>query len=80
MRIEDYPRPEGDTGIGFYWFPDMVHYHKTNFDTFAPRLVSLGTSWLLVLSEPAKPIPEFFIKGLLERNIEPIIRVYTPTV
>jgi hypothetical protein len=80
MRIEDYPRPEGDTGIGFHWFPDVFHYHKANFDTFAPILSKLGTSWLLLLSEPAKPVPEFFIKGLLERNIEPIIRVYTPTV
>ncbi|HID62877.1 MAG TPA: SpoIID/LytB domain-containing protein, partial [Anaerolineae bacterium] len=80
MRIEDYPRPEGDTGIGFHWFPDVFHYHKTNFDTFAHILANLGASWLLLLSEPAKPIPEFFIRGLLERNIEPIIRVYTPTV
>ncbi len=79
MKILEYPRPDGDTGIGFHWFPDMYHYEQRQLDIFAPRLKAMGASWLTILSEPAKPVPELFIKGLLSQGIEPIIRVYTPT-
>jgi hypothetical protein len=80
MKLYQYPRPKGDTGIGFHWAPNVYHYHQGDFDLFAPELTALGVSWLVVLSEPAKPIPEFFIKGLLERGIEPVVRIYTPSV
>jgi hypothetical protein len=80
MKILDYPRPAGDTGIGFHWFPDMYHYEKGQLDTFVPKLKAMGASWLTVLSEPSKPVPELFIKGLLAQGIEPIIRVYTPAI
>ena len=80
MKILDYPRPDGDTGIGFHWFPDVYHYSDEIYGTFMPRLKSLGVSWLTILSEPDKPIPSFFIKGLIEQGIEPVIRVYTPSV
>lgn len=80
MKILEYPRPVGDTGIGFHWFPDIHHYYVNQFDVFIPGLRALGASWLTVLSEPDKPIPEFFIRGLIEHGIEPVIRVYTPMV
>ncbi|MFB0546130.1 MAG: hypothetical protein ACETWB_04405, partial [Anaerolineae bacterium] len=77
MKTLEYPRPQGDTGIGFHWFPDIYHYHQSDFDRFVPKLKAMGASWLKLLSEPDKPIPEAFIKGLIEKGIEPIIRVYT---
>ena len=80
MKILEYPRPVGDTGIGFHWFPDIYHYYETQFDILIPRLKALGASWLTILSEPDKPMPEFFIRGLIEHGIEPVIRVYTPAV
>ena len=80
MKVLEYPRPVGDTGIGFHWFPDINHYYQNQFDIFIPRLKTLGASWLTVLSEPDKPIPEFFIRGLIEHGIEPVIRVHTPKV
>jgi hypothetical protein len=80
MKILDYPRPNGDTGIGFHWFPDMYHYENSQLDTFMPKLKSMGTSWLTVLSEATKPVPQQFIQGLLSQGIEPIIRVYTPAI
>ncbi len=80
MKILDYPRPDGDTGIGFHWFPDVYHYSDEMYGTFMPRLKALGTSWLTILSEPDKPIPGFFVKGLIEQGIEPVVRIYTPTV
>jgi hypothetical protein len=77
MNLLDYPRPKGDTGIGFHWFPDQYHYDQRYFDTFVPELKGMGASWLLVLSDGTNTIPDWFLRGLIEQNIEPIIRIYT---
>ena len=77
MNLLDYPRPRGDTGIGFHWFPDQWHYEQRYFDIFMPELKAMGASWLLVLSDGVRPIPEWFLRGLIEHNIEPIVRIYT---
>ncbi|MFQ6015014.1 MAG: SpoIID/LytB domain-containing protein [Anaerolineae bacterium] len=77
MQIRDYPRPSGDTGIGFHWYPDYWHYSQRELDLFIPKLKGIGASWLTVLSPFPEPIPESFIKGLLEAWIEPVIRIYT---
>lgn len=76
MRLRDYPRPRGDTGIGFHWIPDYWHYESRYFERLAPRLQEMGANWLVLISDLARPIPEWFLRGLIERNIEPIIRVY----
>lgn len=80
MNLLDYPRPKGDTGIGFHWFPDYRHYEQRYFDVFVPELKAMGASWLVVLSDGLAPVPDWFLRGLLERNIEPIIRIYTQFV
>ncbi len=77
MNLLDYPRPRGDTGIGFHWFPDQWHYERRYYDTFVPELKAMGTSWLLVLSDGVNPIPEWFLRGLIDHDIEPLIRIYT---
>ncbi|HJX39047.1 MAG TPA: SpoIID/LytB domain-containing protein [Anaerolineae bacterium] len=77
MNLLDYPRPKRDTGIGFHWFPDHYHYEKRYFDIFVPELKAMGASWLLVLSEGLNAIPDWFLRGLIEQDIEPIIRIYT---
>ncbi|NIN68190.1 MAG: hypothetical protein GTO63_26470, partial [Anaerolineae bacterium] len=46
-------------------------------DTFVPELKAMGTSWLLVLSDGVNPIPEWFLRGLIDHDIEPLIRIYT---
>ncbi len=80
MKLDDYPRPPGDTGIGFHWFPTLGNYSQTDLDTFMPRLKALGVNWLALLSDPVGPISETFIRRLIEEAIEPVIRIYTPTV
>src|SRR4030042_735258 len=77
MNLLDHPRPKRDTGIGFHWFPDHYHYEKRYFDIFVPELKAMGASWLLVLSEGLNAIPDWFLRGLIEQDIEPIIRIYT---
>jgi hypothetical protein len=80
VNLLDYPRPKRDTGIGFHWFPDRYHYEKGYFDTFVPELKAMGASWLLVLSDGLNTIPDWFLRGLIEQNIEPIVRIYTTSV
>lgn len=82
MKVKDYPRPRGDTGIGFHWFPDPRHYERGHLDLFLPRLKAMGVSWLVLISgpNPNHPIPEYFVRTLLANNIEPIIRIATQTV
>lgn len=80
MNLLDYPRPKGDTGIGFHWFPDYRHYDRRYFEIFVPELKAMGASWLVVLSEGLNPIPDWFLRELIEQHIEPVIRIYTPFV
>jgi hypothetical protein len=80
VNLLDYPRPRGDTGVGFHWFPDYRHYERQYFDIFLPELKAMGASWLVLLSEGVAPIPDWFLRGLIEQDIEPIIRIYTPFV
>ncbi len=80
MNLLEYPRPRGDTGIGFHWFPDYRHYEQRCFDMFVPELEAMGASWLVVLSDGLTPIPDWFLRGLIEQDIEPIIRIFTPFV
>ncbi|MGQ9627831.1 MAG: SpoIID/LytB domain-containing protein [Anaerolineae bacterium] len=77
MKILEYPRPKEDTGIGFHWFPDFYHFSQADFYKFIPRLKAMGCSWLKLVSEPYKTIPEPFIRGLIGQGIEPVVRLYT---
>lgn len=80
MDIKAYWKPKGDTGIGFHYYPGLSHYSQADLDFWLPELKALGASWLVMLSEPENPIPDFFIRELVQADIEPLIRVYTPTV
>jgi len=80
VRIRDYPRPRGDTGLGFHWFADFNHYDDRYLDTFLPLLKSMGASWLVIPSHPRRSIPASFIRGLLEEDIEPVVQVSTPYI
>lgn len=80
MDIASYPRPAGDTGIGFHWFPDTQHYDRAWLKRFGPLLKALGASWLTVMSGIGDPVPETFITGLRDRAIEPVVHLWTPFV
>lgn len=77
MEIQAYWRPKDDTGIGFHYYPDLSHYSKQDLDRWLPELKAMGTSWLVLLSDPVTPLPGFFLKELVDSGIEPVIRVYT---
>jgi len=80
MRLEQYPRPKNDTGIGFRYYRDTHHYGEDDLDFWVPKLKAMGVSWLILLSDCAHPIPRFFIQELELNDIEPVIGLHPPKV
>ncbi|NMC78620.1 MAG: hypothetical protein GYA59_04585 [Chloroflexi bacterium] len=65
------PRP---SRIGFHYYPDALHYRASDLQTWTPELKNMGVSWLVLQSPLDRAIPEAFITGLLDEQIEPIIQ------
>jgi hypothetical protein len=59
--------------LGFHYFPDTVHYREQDLQAWLPDLLSLGAAWLTLLAPLERAIPEFFLNGLLESGIQPVL-------
>jgi len=59
--------------IGFHYFPDNQHYQQRDLKNWLPELQQLGAGWLVLHTPVTRALPEGFIKGLLQGNIEPIL-------
>ena len=59
--------------IGFHYFPDSQHYQQSDLKTWLPILQQLDAGWLVLHTPVARALPEDFIRGLLEAEIEPIL-------
>ena len=64
--------------MGFHYYQDTVHYTEKDLSRWLVELKDLGASWLVLRSEPDRAIPETFLRGLIEANIEPIIQIPLP--
>ncbi|MDP6584344.1 MAG: hypothetical protein QF535_06785, partial [Anaerolineales bacterium] len=64
-----------NTGIGFHYYPDELHYRSTDLDYWLPKLQNLGASWLTLVSSTNRSIPETFLSPLVQSGIEPIIHI-----
>ena len=73
-----FPVPKNNSRIGFHYFPDTDHFRTTNLNTWLPELKALGTSWLSLRAPHDRAIPENFIEGLLDSDIEPILLLDLP--
>lgn len=78
MNQQFSTRPELSR-IGFHYFPDDRHYRQTDLETWLPRLIELGASWLTLLAPTERAIPEDFIRGLLLANLQPVLH-FCPSV
>ena len=58
---------------GFHYFPDSLHYRDEDLQLWLPELQALGASWLVLISESTRAIPETFIQGLIQAGISPIV-------
>lgn len=62
--------------IGFHYFPDTLHYRDADLQSWLPELASLGTSWLVLEADLDRAIPESFLIGLIENQIQPVLRFH----
>jgi len=76
--MSKFPFPRINTRIGVHYFQDAVHYRTTNLRNWVPELHALGVSWLTLHAPNDRAIPEAFLKGLLDQNIEPILQFKMP--
>jgi hypothetical protein len=72
------PLPEFNTGIGFYYFPDDLHYRPADAQAWIPELKALGASWLTLRSTAARAVPESFLRAVIDSGIEPILHIPNP--
>lgn len=70
--------PTNRSRIGFHYFPDTLHYREVDLQTWQPELTALGANWLLLKSEASRAVPESFLRGLIENNIEPLVQFDFP--
>lgn len=75
MRLDQYPRPRDDTGLGFRYIDDGAHYDQQSLSFWLAELKDLGASWLVLPSRVDQPIPEFFVRELIAADIEPVIHL-----
>ena len=71
--MQDYPIPLNNQRLGIHYFPDTQHYRMEDLQTWIPRVTSMGAQWLTLLASHDRAIPEGFLSGLLQAEIEPIL-------
>ncbi len=74
MKTTALSLPRKSTRFGFHYFQDNQHYQEKDLKTWLPILQSLEASWLILPSITQRAIPEFFLRPLLENEIEPILQ------
>ncbi len=71
--MEKPSAPQRNRRIGFYYFPDSLHYRQVDLQTWLPELRRLDAAWLALLAPPERAIPEDFLSDLLSAGIQPAL-------
>lgn len=64
--------------LGFHYYPDTLHYQVQDLEQWVPELLRMGASWLTMLAPLERAIPEYFITGLVENGIQPVLHFQMP--
>ncbi|HCS38215.1 MAG TPA: hypothetical protein DIW44_01355 [Anaerolineaceae bacterium] len=59
--------------LGLHYFQDTLHYSAQDLSVWLPELTRLNASWVVLLSDSNRAIPENFVTGLVEAGIQPIV-------
>ncbi|NOX60523.1 MAG: carboxypeptidase regulatory-like domain-containing protein [Chloroflexi bacterium] len=76
MRLQDYPRPPNDNGIGIHWsggYPLAVGSAKVR-ERWLPELQRMGVKWVKFLHDGGLELAEMLLKA----DIMPVVRLYRP--
>ncbi|MCK5053362.1 MAG: hypothetical protein KAR65_03740 [Anaerolineales bacterium] len=61
--------------LGFHYYHDQLHYTQADLDRWLPIFQSINTTWLTLSGPRSHVIPEFFLRELIEADIEPIVHL-----
>ena len=59
--------------LGFHYYPDTDHYTKRDLQAWLPVLTGLNTGWLVLKADDKRAIPDYFLFGLMNAGIQPIL-------
>lgn len=59
-------------------YPAGQTYRVADLQTWKPILTQIGAGWLILVAEESKAIPEFFIRGMVENGIQPVLHFKLP--
>ena len=66
-----------DNRLGIHYYPDTLHYREQDLIKWLPELKELGVSWLSLIAPVERAIPEYFLSGLINSKITPILQFRT---
>lgn len=78
MNLSKYPRPKGDTGIGFRLPPDQ--YERLGTDHWLSILKTTGASWAVLPCQHPRSVPAALLMDLAGRDIETVVQVIVTPV
>jgi len=73
-HVPTQPNGEPVSRLGMHYFADTHHYREADLQIWLPELASLGVGWLILEAEVGRAIPEPFITGLVNNQIQPVVR------
>lgn len=73
MNLSKYPRPKGDTGIGFRLPADQ--YERLGADDWLPMLRAAGASWAILPCHHPRSVPAALLMDLASRDVETVVQV-----
>jgi hypothetical protein len=80
MALSAYPHPNGDNGRGMHWIPTTSQSNDA-VDRFVAEAQRMGVKWVTFLNKGADVGEnDYLVKKLVGAGIEPIMRLYTPTL
>ena len=69
----NFPTPPNHSRLGFHYYPDILHYGHSELQKWLPELRAMRAGWLTLIAPSDRAIPEYFLRGLIEQGIEPIL-------
>ncbi len=80
LSVDRFPRPDGDNGRGMHWVPTTSSSPDV-VDRYVAEAKSMGVKWMVFLNDGASVGPnDYLVQQLVRAGIEPVMRIYTPTV
>lgn len=80
LPLDAYPHPDRDNGRGMHWIPTTSQDHAT-IDRFVAEAQRMGVRWVTFLNNGAAVGDnDYLVSKLAGAGIEPIMRIYSPSL